>query len=128
MHGKIAGSTFLWGGGEMGALIPAHDWSTSPLGPPETWPPPLRIALGMVLGTKVPTVIGWGPDLITIHNDAYRTLLGGRPEALGRPFLEVWSEARDTITPLIEQALAGEASYFLDAPFTLMQRGLPEQR
>ncbi len=106
MNRKIAAPPFLQGGGEMGALIRAYDWSTSPLGPPETWPPPLRIALGMVLGTKLPTVIGWGPELITIHNDAYRPLLGEKPKALGRPFLEVWSEARDMIGPLIEPSTA----------------------
>ena len=25
-------------GGEMGPMMRAHDWTTSPLGPPETWP------------------------------------------------------------------------------------------
>ena len=30
--------TFLTGGGEMGALMRAHDWSISPVGPPEDWP------------------------------------------------------------------------------------------
>jgi hypothetical protein len=26
------------GGGEMGALMRTHDWSTSPIGHPDTWP------------------------------------------------------------------------------------------
>ena len=26
----------------MGALMRAHDWSSSPLGPPEDWPQSLR--------------------------------------------------------------------------------------
>ena len=29
---------FLTGGGEMGALMRAHDWMQSPLGPPAQWP------------------------------------------------------------------------------------------
>ena len=32
------GPAFLAGGGEMGALMRGHDWSTSPLGPPGGWP------------------------------------------------------------------------------------------
>ena len=30
------------GGGNVGALMRAHDWSTSPPGPPESWPQSLR--------------------------------------------------------------------------------------
>jgi hypothetical protein len=29
-------------GGHVGALMRAHDWSTSPLGPPDRWPQSLR--------------------------------------------------------------------------------------
>jgi len=32
-------------GGEMGALMRAHDWSTSPLGSPADWPQALRTAV-----------------------------------------------------------------------------------
>jgi hypothetical protein len=32
----------LAGGGEMGAVIRAHDWSTSRLGPPKGWPQSLK--------------------------------------------------------------------------------------
>ena len=32
------GNAFLAGGGEMGALMREHDWSTSPLDSPENWP------------------------------------------------------------------------------------------
>ena len=34
----VGQSTFLTGGGKVGALMRAHDWSNSPLGPPESWP------------------------------------------------------------------------------------------
>ncbi|RYE67984.1 MAG: hypothetical protein EOO81_09895, partial [Oxalobacteraceae bacterium] len=33
---------FLSGGGEVGAMMRAHDWSTSPLGHPRHWPQALR--------------------------------------------------------------------------------------
>ena len=75
---------FLSGGGDVGALIRARDWTTSPLGPPQTWPQSLRTALSIMLNSKFPTCIAWGPDLISFYNDAYRPLLGTKPEALGR--------------------------------------------
>jgi hypothetical protein len=34
--------------GEMAALVRAHDWSKTPLGPAETWPPSLRLIVDMM--------------------------------------------------------------------------------
>jgi hypothetical protein len=84
----------------MGARVRAHDWAATPLGPPEAWPPSLRTAVGMVLASKFPACLVWGPGLTTIHNDAFRPILGAKPEALGRPFSEVWSEAWHEIGPI----------------------------
>jgi hypothetical protein len=69
----------------MGVLMRAHDWSTSALGPPETWPQSLRTAVGMVINSKFPSCLVWGPELVTLYNDAFRPILGTKPEALGRP-------------------------------------------
>lgn len=111
----------------MGALVRAHDWSATPLGPTQAWPPALRVVLATVLANPFPSALLWGRGLITLHNDAYRPLLGDKPDALGRPFLEVWSEARGALASLIERVLAGEASRSEGAPFTLLRRGGPEQ-
>jgi hypothetical protein len=48
---------FLAGGGEMGALMRAHDWAATPLGPPEGWPRGLRTAVRMALTTRHPVFI-----------------------------------------------------------------------
>ena len=69
----------------------------------------------------------WGPDLITIYNDAFRPILGDKPEALGRSFREVWAEAWDTIGPIAERALAGEATFIEDFPLIVERGGAPEQ-
>lgn len=55
---------FLAGGGEMGALTRTYDWDNSPLGPPENWPQSLRAMLRMMLNTRHPMFIWWGPELI----------------------------------------------------------------
>src|SRR5436190_11316784 len=86
-------SAFLQGGGELGALIRAKDWSRTPLGPPEAWPQSLKTTLGIVLNSRYPMFVFWGPELIKIYNDGYRPITGHKhPWALGRPAREVWPE------------------------------------
>ncbi len=55
---------FLAGGGEMGALVRAHNWAATPLGPPESWPQSLRTTVRLMLNTRHPMFIWWGPELI----------------------------------------------------------------
>ena len=118
---------FLDGGGEMGRAIRDHDWSGNALGPPDGWPSALKIALGMALNSKFPKCIVWGPRHITLHNDAFRPILGDKPPALGRPFGEVWSEVWDEIGPILARAYAGEATFIEDFPLVIDRYGYPEQ-
>jgi hypothetical protein len=100
---------FLAGGGEMGALMRAHDWARSPLGPPHHWPPALRITVRIMLNTGHPMYIWWGEELACLYNDAYRRSIGPErhPGSLGRPAREVWAEIWDIIGPQIEQVMSG---------------------
>jgi len=111
MSGKAPSSSlgFLDGGGAMGALMRAHDWSRTPLGHPQTWPQPLRTALRMLLNSGHPMYIWWGPDLICFYNDAYRPSIGTdrHPGSLGRPGREVWAEIWPIIGPQIDQVMTG---------------------
>jgi PAS domain S-box-containing protein len=106
---KRTHADFLAGGGEMGALMRAHDWSTSPLGRPETWPQSLRTALRILLNTNHPMFIWWGPELIQFYNDAYRQTMGPErhPSALGQRGRECWAEIWPIIGPQIEQVMSG---------------------
>src|SRR6266851_4307997 len=100
---------FLAGGGEMGALTRAYDWSASPLGAPEAWPQSLRTALRILLNTNHPMFIWWGEELIQFYNDAYRQTMGPErhPSALGQRGRECWAEIWDIIGPQIEQVMSG---------------------
>jgi PAS domain S-box-containing protein len=80
-----------------------------------------------MLHSKFPTYMLWGRELTSFYNDAYASILGSKPEALGRPFREVWAEAWDTVGPIAEKALLGQASYFEDLPITVERNGYPEQ-
>jgi PAS domain S-box-containing protein len=100
---------FLAGGGEMGALTRAHDWSATPLGKPESWPQSLRTAVRILLNTNHPMFIWWGPELIQFYNDAYRQTMGPErhPSALGQRGRECWEEIWPIIGPQIEQVMSG---------------------
>jgi PAS domain S-box-containing protein len=104
--------SFLDGGGEMGALMRAHDWERSSLGPPETWPQPLRTALRLLLNSGHAMYIWWGPDLCCFYNDAYRPSIGDdrHPSSLGRPGREVWAEIWPIIGPQIDQVMSGRGA------------------
>jgi PAS domain S-box-containing protein len=106
---KADSADFLAGGGEMGALMRAHDWSASPLGPPEHWPQSLRTAVRILLNTNHPMFIWWGEELVQFYNDAYRRTLGPErhPSALGQGGRECWAEIWDIIGPQIEQVMSG---------------------
>jgi hypothetical protein len=67
---------FLSGGGEMGALMRAYDWESSSVGLADQWPQSLRTTLGILLNSKFPMFLYWGPDLVCFYNDAYRHSLG----------------------------------------------------
>jgi PAS domain S-box-containing protein len=100
---------FLAGGGEMGALTRAYNWSATPLGKPEAWPQSLRTAVRILLNTNHPMFIWWGPDLIQFYNDAYRQTMGPErhPGALGQRGRECWEEIWPIIGPQIEQVMSG---------------------
>src|SRR5258707_19551 len=100
---------FLAGGGEMGALARAHDWSATAIGPPDTWPQSLRTAVRILLNTNHPMFIWWGEALIQFYNDAYRQTMGPErhPSALGQPGRECWAEIWPIIGPQIEQVMSG---------------------
>ena len=51
---------FLHGGGELGALIRAKDWSQTPLGAPDAWPQSLKTSLGILLNSRYPMFVFWG--------------------------------------------------------------------
>src|SRR3712207_2674117 len=126
--GNLSVTQFLTGGGTVGARIRAHNWSDSPLGPIENWPQLLRITLSNMLRSKYPTYFAWGPELITFYNDAFLPLRGVRPEALGAPLPQAWTEVWKAISPIIEQAQRGVATFVQDTPIGIVQReGYPEE-
>jgi hypothetical protein len=121
---------FLSGHSEMARRMRDFDWTRTPLGHPERWPQSLRSAVSILLPSKAQIVLFWGPDLITLYNDAYRPVFGAKhPGALGLPVREAWSEIWETgLRELFEGVLTtGEAFWATDRPFFLERYGYPEE-
>lgn len=118
---------FLSKGGEMGALTRAKDWSKTPLGSPDHWPQSLKTTLGILLNSKFPMFLFWGPELICFYNDAYRPSLGNdgkHPSILGQKGAEGWPEIWHFIEPLIDKALTeGEATWHEDQFLPIYRNG-----
>ena len=111
----------------MAALCRSFDWSTTALGPVEGWSQSLCTAASIVLGSRSPMFLWWGPELVQIYNDAYRPSLGegGRhPRALGARGEEFWTDIWDTIGPQIAQVMGGgEATWHEDQYLPIERNG-----
>ena len=123
----FAGTEFLRGGGIMAQRIAAHDWSRHPLGAPEGWPPELKTALSIMLGSRFAMCLGWGADLLLFYNDPYMPVLGNKETtALGEPIPVVWPEVWDDIRPLAETAMSGTATWVEDMHLRMQRHGFAE--
>ena len=96
----------------MGVLTRAYDWAKSPLGPSENWPQSLRVAIRLMLNSRRPMLIWWGPELIQFYNDAYIPLMepGRHPAALGGRGRDFCADLWDLVGPRIDYVMAGKGS------------------
>nr|WP_197982914.1 PAS domain-containing protein [Sphingomonas sp. CFBP 13728] len=127
MTTQTAEADFLTGGGEMAAMIRAHDWSSSPLGPIEHWPQSLRSIVSLMLASEFAMCLAWGPELGFLYNDHYARIMHDKhPQALGQRFADVWADVWGDISPLVDKALAGEASFFENLQLVTDRKGYDE--
>src|SRR5580658_181745 len=119
----------LMAAGEMGELIGSLDWSSTPLGAPENWSPALRTTVRILLANRFPQLLWWGPEYISIYNDAYRPILGRKhPWGLGRPVRDCWSEIWNILKPLIDTPFkGGPATWSDDIELQINRAGFIEE-
>ena len=114
---------FLNGGEEMGERILNFDWSKTPLGPPQTWSQSLQSTISIMLANRFPMLLWWGPQYISLYNDAYAPILGDKhPKALGLPVSECWSEIWHILQPLIDTPFHGGSSTWIEDFQVLLNR------
>ncbi|MCL8024924.1 SpoIIE family protein phosphatase [Nocardioides bruguierae] len=98
-------------------------WADGPLGEPATWPDTLVDSLSVVLGTRFPASLCWGPDLVLLYNESYAAMIGAaHPGALGRPYADTFSSAWDEVGPLVRHAAEGRGSTWSEDALVPLQR------
>lgn len=109
-------------------LLRTHDWAATPIGPQKAWPVSLRIAINLVMRSKVPMVILWGPDGVMIYNDAYAEFAGARhPVLFGSYVRDGWPEVAAFNDNVMKEVLAGRTLTYRHEELTLFRNGHPEQ-
>jgi two-component sensor histidine kinase len=113
------------GSSEVAALIRAKDWSDSPVGPIEQWPPSLRTALNICLHSSSPVALYWGRDMITFYNDVCAHYIGNRhPAALGMSAVDLYADIWDLVGPLLITAYTnGVSTGSRNKPIPVSQSG-----
>ncbi|MES2792679.1 MAG: ATP-binding protein [Planctomycetota bacterium] len=113
----------------MGSRLRAMDWSQTPLGPARFWPQSLKTAVRIMLTSRQPMFVWWGPELINLYNDPYKSIVGGKhPEALGQPAEQVWHEIWDQIELRVDSAMCNNEGTYDESLLLIMERnGYPEE-
>ncbi|MDK3257198.1 ATP-binding protein [Blastococcus capsensis] len=125
--GPGAGDLFA-AGGEAGRIMADLDWSRTSVGPVETWPVSLRMAVRTVLVSRFPMIVCWGPDLLQFYNDAYAPVLGAKHPAIGKDIRLTQPETWDALRPPIEHAMTTlEASWMPELLLPLDRAGYREE-
>ena len=107
MHGRFGPNSrpgFLSGGGNMGPLVRAHDWAHPRWGLPASWPQSLQNARQRHAWLEPGDVHRLGAEPTLLYNDGYAEILARKhPAARAATLLEVWSELRDDLLPIVER-------------------------
>ncbi|MDV6168623.1 ATP-binding protein [Flavobacterium sp. DG1-102-2] len=116
---------FLTSEGQLGEMIRHFNWSATSLGPLSHWPQSLKTTINLMLNSKNPIWIGWGPDNTFLYNDAYIDVLGIDKHrwALGKPASVVWEEIWDICGPLSDKVYKESKSTNNDDVHLFMKRG-----
>src|SRR5581483_2343316 len=129
LEGETADAGVVAGDLNMAARVRAFDWSTTPVGPMEHWPQSLKTAVQILLSSRYPMFLWWGPAMTNFYNDAYAPMLGRRHgTALGRSAFNVWSEVWPICGPQAEAALReGKSSWNEELLLILERNGYMEE-
>ena len=125
-----AGLTGTMPPAKMSQLISSYNWAATPLGHVAVWPDSLKAAVRILVTSRFPMWMAWGPELTMLYNDAYaRITLGEKhPWALGKPAPEVWHEIWPQVGPRIERVMTtAEASWDETLGLFLERSGYSEE-
>lgn len=111
-------------------LIEARDWAPTALGPRAAWPASLRSMVEVMLHTRQPMLLFWGPDWTQFYNDAFVPSfgVGKHPAAMGQSARECWTDAWPVVGAQLEAVVArGEPSWHEDTLIPILRNGRMEE-
>ena len=126
----VGDSSRIVGSGEMAELIRRFDWGQTVLGPIESWSDTLITTVNLILASRHPMFLWWGPDLIQFYNDGYRPSIRGdkHPTAVGQRGNECWPEIWPIIGPQIRAVMErGESTWNINQLVPINRDGKLEE-
>ncbi|WZH48864.1 hypothetical protein QYS62_010048 [Fusarium acuminatum] len=76
-------------------VVQSVDWESTALGPMADWPAQLQHTFNQLVSDSRPVALYWGPEYITIYNEAFSKYCGSQhPGLLGRPATEAWGHLK----------------------------------
>lgn len=108
---------------------PVPDWSATALGERARWPASLRLTVDILLNSPHAMLLTWGPEQITVYNEAYATLAGLpslRAPGGNVPSMQAatWSWNSDALAPV----RAGHSVSYRGVDLPLWRDGRIEQQ
>jgi PAS domain S-box-containing protein len=113
------GNVFPDGGGACGELARSLDWGKTLLGPTSSWSSSLKTMAVTVLFAPHPMLLMWGPEYVTLYNDAFvKSFRDGaaaiHPHAFGAPFVHSWPELWSSQQPMLDRIVSDAQPVFRD--------------
>ena len=111
------------------AFAKSVDWAATALGPMSEWTADLRMLANLVMGSPHPACVYWGPQFVTIYNEAYIELAGKKhPQLMGQLYSEAWAEIWEEIKPVFESAMeSGQATMKHENQLFINRNGFLEE-
>lgn len=101
-----------------------HPWGSNPLGEPSSWPTALRTAVSILLRSRYPMILTWGPEFVMLYNDAYIPTLGAKhPASLGGRLSVEFAEIWQAIGPMQTAVLMGAPATWDEDLALAIERG-----
>ncbi|KAF0423602.1 protein-histidine kinase [Gigaspora margarita] len=111
-------------------MVYNYDWSSTVLGPIDSWDPALKNALNLCLHTVFPAFLCIYPDWISIYNPAWKPIFKSKlsyQKALGKSVRENWPEICDILNSQFESVrISGKGLFFNEFCYTLERDGYAE--
>ncbi|KAF0555773.1 protein-histidine kinase [Gigaspora margarita] len=111
-------------------MVYNFDWSSTPLGPMDSWDPALKNATNICLKTEFPMCIFIDPSNWTLlYNKAFVPILMAKHPALGKQVKDVWPERYEAHMSLAFNRVTttGKGLYYNDRLATLKRDGYDEK-